>query len=142
MNNFHGNLFLFSGKKRTIVVFVWHSRLNRIDCTGKIGIIIEITTIAATMPTFGETIPKIPLDFPVDFLIFQGATANRTEIEIKHFLLSPKKKGREKGKGGQGDKETRRQGEYLSSSPASLTPCPKELASRAFQLGGFGRGHQ
>jgi hypothetical protein len=40
---------------------------------GKIGIIVKITAIAATMPTFGETIPKIPLDFPVNFLIFQGA---------------------------------------------------------------------
>jgi hypothetical protein len=118
MNDSHDNLFLFSGKKRTIVIFIWHSRLNRIDCTGKIGIIVKIATIAATMPTFGEIIPKIPLDFPVNFLIFQGATANRTEIEIKHFLLSPKKKGREgeqrkrgkqRGQGKQGEQGEQRE---------------------------------
>jgi hypothetical protein len=76
MNDFHSNLFLSAVRKRTIVVFVWHPRLSRIDCTGKIGIIIKIASIAATMPMFGDTISKIPLDFPVNFLIFQSATAN------------------------------------------------------------------
>jgi hypothetical protein len=41
------------------------------SCTGKIGIITKMTAIAATMPTFGGPIPKIPLDFPVNFLIFE-----------------------------------------------------------------------
>jgi hypothetical protein len=76
MNDFHGNLFLFSVKKQTIVVFVWHSRLNRIDCTGKIGIIIEIATISATLPMFCHDLSEISLNSPVNLVIFQSATAD------------------------------------------------------------------